>query len=49
MSSLHIKKFIYREKECILKHFVSAALNFASSFLRNVDLGGKMLKILMPA
>ena len=32
-----------------LRYFLTAALNFALSFLRIVILGGKQLKFLMPA
>jgi len=44
------KKFIYRVKGmCVCMYFLKVALNFALSFLRTVTLGGKLLKIFMPA
>ena len=53
-SSLHTKKFIYRVKGvcvcvCVCVYVLRAALNFTLSFLRIVTMGGKMLKIFMPA
>jgi len=37
---------MYIEKECVYKHFVKAALNFALSFLKIFGLGGKLVTIL---
>jgi len=42
------KKFIYRVKRICL-YFLKAALNCSLSFLRIVTLGGKLLKIFVPA
>jgi hypothetical protein len=48
-SSLHIKNSSTYWRECVRMYFLKAALNFAMSFLRTVTLGGKLLKIFMPA
>jgi hypothetical protein len=49
VSSLHIKNSSTEQKEGVCRYFLKAALNFAMSFLRIVSLGGKPLKVFMPA
>jgi hypothetical protein len=47
--SLYIKNSSTDWKECVCRYFLKVGLNFANSFLGIVTLGGKLLKILMPA
>jgi len=49
INHFYTQKIIRILQERVCRYFLNAALNFAMSFLRFVILGGKLLKICMPA